>query len=95
MELNIWWIWAAIAVVFAIGEVLLPSYILLGFSLGAVVIALTMAVGGMPAEWVASSVPLTLLVYAVISLAAWLLLRRILGHHEGQVKTFDSDINDH
>jgi hypothetical protein len=30
----------------------------------------------------------------VVSLVAWLLLRRFLGVYRGQVKTFDHDIND-
>ena len=58
-----WWVWGAAAIVLAIGEVLLPSFVLL-------------------------------LTFAVMSLIAWLALRRILGVRQGQVKTFDSDIND-
>ena len=37
---------------------------------------------------------LGLLVFAVLSLAAWLILRRVFALPKGQVKTFDTDIND-
>ena len=40
------------------------------------------------------AIPVLSLSYAVMSLIAWLLLRRFLGVTRGQVKTFDEDIND-
>jgi membrane protein implicated in regulation of membrane protease activity len=90
----LWWVWGAAAVVLAIGEVLLPSFVLLGFALGAAVVALMLLVGGPLAVWLAASWPVLLLVFAVASLISWLVLRRWLGVYRGQVKTFDSDIND-
>ncbi len=89
-----WWIWGAAAIVLAVGEVLLPSFVLLGFALGAAVVALVLLVGGPLAVWLGGSIPVLLLVFAVISLFAWLGLRRWLGVYRGQVKTFDHDIND-
>ncbi len=85
-----WWVWGVAAVALAVGEVLLPSYVLLGFGVGAGIVALLLLIG-IP---VASSLPLLLLVFAVTSLIAWVLLRRFLGVYNGQVKTFDHDIND-
>ena len=85
-----WWVWGVAAVALAVGEVLLPSYVLLGFSVGAAVVALLLLIG-LP---IASSWPVLVFVFAVISLGAWLGLRRVLGVHRGQVKTFDHDIND-
>ncbi|MBF9045337.1 hypothetical protein HKCCE4037_18515 [Rhodobacterales bacterium HKCCE4037] len=85
-----WWVWGVAAVVLAVGEVLLPSYVLLGFGVGAALVALLLLVG-VP---VATSVPVLLLVFAIASLISWLLLRRFLGVYNGQVKTFDHDIND-
>ena len=44
---------------------------------------------GLPA-----SLPLLALIFAVISVVAWLALRRSMGIREGQVKIWDRDIND-
>lgn len=89
-----WWVWGAAAIVLAIGEVLLPSYVLLGFGLGAAGVALILLVGGPLAAWLGGSLPLLLLIFAVLSLVAWMALRRWFGVTRGQVKTFDYDIND-
>jgi membrane protein implicated in regulation of membrane protease activity len=89
-----WWVWGAAAVLLAVGEVLLPSFVLLGFAIGAGAVALLLLVGGPLAVWLAGSLPALLLIFAVISLLAWLGLRRWVGVYRGQVKTFDHDIND-
>lgn len=85
-----WWVWGVAAVALAVGEVLLPSFLLLGFAIGAGVIALLLVVG-IP---VASSWTVMLLIFAVVSLLSWLGLRRWVGVYRGQVRTFDHDIND-
>ena len=89
-----WWIWGAAAVVLAIGEVLLPSFVLLGFALGAAVVAALLLFGGPLSVWLAASLPLLLLIFAVVSLLCWLALRRWVGVYRGKVKQFDHDIND-
>jgi membrane protein implicated in regulation of membrane protease activity len=89
-----WWIWAVAAILLAVGEVILPSFVLLGFAIGAAVIALILLVGGPLAIWLGASVPVLLLVFALVSLVSWLGLRRWLGVYRGQVKTFDRDINE-
>jgi inner membrane protein len=38
-------------------------------------------------------VPVLALVFAVLSLVAWVALRRMVGVKEGQVKMWDKDIN--
>ena len=91
---NTWWAWGALAVLLAIGEVILPTYVLLGFGIGAATVALVLLFGGAPAALIAGSVPILLLSFAIVSLVAWLLLRRFLGVYRGQVKTFDHDINE-
>ena len=85
-----WWVWGALGVILAIGEVLLPGFVLLGFALGAGVVAGLLALGA----GVAGSLPLLLLVFAIVSLGSWLALRRWAGVYRGQVKTFDRDINE-
>jgi len=89
-----WWIWGAVAVILAIGEVLLPGFVLLGFAIGAGLVAVLLLAGGPLAIWLAGSWPILLLVFAGISLVSWLALRRWAGVYKGQVKTFDHDIND-
>jgi membrane protein implicated in regulation of membrane protease activity len=89
-----WWVWGVAAIALAVGEVLLPSFVLLGFAIGAGAMALLLLVGGPLALWLGGSVPVLLLAFAVVSLASWLGLRRWLGVYRGQAKTFDRDIND-
>jgi membrane protein implicated in regulation of membrane protease activity len=89
-----WWIWAAAALVLAVGEVILPSFVLLGFAIGAGVVALVLLLGGGLLASLGLGWPALLLIFAVVSLISWLLLRRWLGVQPGQVKTFDYDIND-
>ncbi|MBF9057611.1 hypothetical protein HKCCSP123_00305 [Rhodobacterales bacterium HKCCSP123] len=89
-----WWVWGVAGVVLAIGEVLIPGFVLLGFAVGAGVVALLLLIGGPLALWLGGSLPVLLLVFAVVSLVSWLALRRWAGVYRGQVKTFDRDIND-
>ena len=89
-----WWVWGAATVLLAIGEVLLPSFVLLGFALGAAVVAALLLFGGPLSVWLAASLPLLLLIFAVVSLLCWLAFRRWVGVYRGQVKQFDHDIND-
>ena len=89
-----WWVWAVGAIVLAGLEIFVPAYLFLGFAGGAAVVALLLGVGGPLAAWMAGSMPVTLLIFALVSLVAWVLLRRALGVQRGQVKTFDRDIND-
>jgi len=88
-----WWVWGVAAIALAVGEVILPSFVLLGFAIGAGVVALVLLVGGPLAVWLGASVPVLLLAFAIVSLLAWLGLRRWLGVYRDQVKTFDRDIN--
>lgn len=89
-----WWVWGAAAIVLAVGEVVLPSFVLLGFAIGAAAVAAILLIGGPLAVALGGSVPVLVLVFAVVSLIAWLALRRWVGVYRGQVKTFDRDIND-
>jgi membrane protein implicated in regulation of membrane protease activity len=91
---NTWWAWGALAILLAIGEVILPTFVLLGFGAGAAAVGTILFIGGAPAEFLAESIPRLILTYAVLSLVAWLVLRRFLGVYRGQVKTFDHDINE-
>lgn len=85
---TLWWAWGALALVLAIIEVLIPGFIFLGFAIGAAGVALLMLLS------LSVGLPLLLLIFAVLSLVAWLVLRRIFALPQGQVKTFSHDIND-
>ena len=86
-----WWIWLIGAVVLGIVEVLAPIQIFLGFAVGAALTGLALLVG-MPG--LAASLPLTLVVFAALSLVAWIMTRKVLGVRPGQIKKFDRDINE-
>ena len=84
-----WWIWMAGALVLAILEVVLPGFIFLGFAIGAGITGVLLLVPGLT-----PSLPVLLLIFAILSLVAWLVLRRMFALPHGQVKTFNHDIND-
>lgn len=77
------------ALLLATLEVLVPGYIFLGFAIGSlfigVILALQIPLGGLP---------IMLVVFAALSLAAYLAMRRIFGLKTGSVKIWDRDIND-
>ena len=84
-----WWVWMSGAVLLATLEVLAPGYIFLGFALGAFALGLLLLVHT-PLGGIAT----TILVFAVLSLLAYLLMRRVFGLKTGSVKIWDRDIND-
>ena len=87
--MTTWWVWLAVALGLAILEVLAPGFVFLGFAIGAALVGL-MLLG--PATML--SPQMLLLVFAALSLVAWLVLKRLFALPKGQVKTFDHDIND-
>lgn len=90
MELwTIWWVWVVVGVALAILEVVIPGFVFLGFALGAALTGLLVLVGLAP-----GNVALLALVFAVLSLGAWLVLRRSVGVTKSQVKLWKDDIND-
>jgi len=86
---SIWWLWAAAALLLAIIEVLAPGFVFLGFAIGAAAVSLILLNTGLSLGF-----PMLLLIFAALSLVAWLVLRRVFARPHGQVKTFDHDIND-
>lgn len=90
-----WWVWIAAGLVIGILEVLVPGWFLfVGFAIGAVLTGIWMGTGLPGAEWMAAGFGNALAVFAVLSLASWLVLRRLVGVRGGQVKRIDHDIND-
>lgn len=86
---TIWWVWVVAGLALAILEVLVPGFVFLGFALGAIVTGLLILLGLAP-----GNVAVLALVWAVVSLSAWILLRRSVGVTKGQVKVWTEDIND-
>lgn len=86
---SIWWVWLSGALALGILEVLLPGFVFLGFAIGAVAVALILLVTGP-----AFSLPVLLFIFTALSLVSWLVMRKVFALPRGQVKTFDSDIND-
>ena len=84
-----WWVWVAVGVLLAVLEIVAPAYVFLGFSIGVILTGLLMLIGV-----AGGSLPVLILIAAVLSLVAWLLLRRVFGVRQGQVKIWDRDIND-
>jgi membrane protein implicated in regulation of membrane protease activity len=88
MMWGVWWVWMVAGFALGVLEVLAPGFIFLGFAIGAVVTGLVVALG------ITASFPLLLLIFAVLSFIAWLILKRAFGRVEGQVKLWDRDVND-
>ena len=91
---GLWWVWISAGVLMAIVEVFIPGFFFLGFSVGAVITGLVLLAGGPVAAWLGSSLPFTLLFFAVLSLISWIVLRRVVGVRKGQLKIWDRDINE-
>jgi membrane protein implicated in regulation of membrane protease activity len=83
-----WWAWVVLGFALGVLEILAPGYIFLGFAIGAILTGALVGFG------VPAGLPALILIFAVASVAAWLVLRRTMGVREGQVKIWDRDIND-
>lgn len=86
--LSIWWVWIAIALILGLVELLVPSFIFLGFSLGAVVTAALVGLGYAP------SLPVALALFACVSLLAWVGLRFVFRNQSSGARIVRKDIND-
>lgn len=84
-----WWVWMSGALILATLEVLIPGYIFLGFAIGAAMMGLLILFGIS-----ATGLALTLVIFAVLSLISYLVMRKVFGLRTGQVKIWDTDIND-
>lgn len=84
-----WWVWMSGALVLATLEVLIPGYIFLGFAIGAAVMGVLILMGIS-----ATGLAVTLVIFAALSLVSYIAMRKIFGLQTGQVKIWDTDIND-
>ena len=88
---TLWWVWIVAALVLSIIEVFVPAFVFLGMAVGAVVVGVGLAFGLL--GWIAT-LPALLLIFAVASVIAALVLRSAIGVRRGQVKIWDRDINE-
>jgi inner membrane protein len=86
---GVWWAWVVLGFALGVLEVLVPGFIFLGFAIGAVLTGILVGASLAPA-----SLPFLLMMFAIMSLLAWLALRRVVGVRDGQVKIWEKDIND-
>jgi inner membrane protein len=86
---TVWWVWMVAGFALGVLEVLIPGFIFLGFAIGAVITGALVGLGLAPSSFAA-----LILIFAVASIAAWLVLRQTLGVRKGQVKIWDKDVND-
>lgn len=87
--ITIWWVWLAAAILLAILEIFAPGFIFLGFAIGAGIVGIAM----LGPLGLLGPAPIVL-IFAILSLAAWLALRQFFASPKGQVTTFDNDVND-
>ena len=85
---TLWWVWLSAAIIFVIIEILLPSFLFLGFAIGAAVVAIILLLPVSP------SLPALMAIFAGLSLVAWIGLRRTFRRPDGGARHFDHDIND-
>ena len=86
--LQTWWVWLSAALTLAILEVAAPGFIALGFALGA------LAVCGLLLTSFTASASALAAIWAVLSLVAWVALKRAFPGPKGQRKVIREDIND-
>jgi membrane protein implicated in regulation of membrane protease activity len=84
---QMWWIWAAGALVLAMLEILVPGFVFLGFACGAAAVALVVLLPIDP------GLPLLLALFAGLSLLAWIAMRRLFLKKDDQTRVIDEDIN--
>lgn len=82
-----WWIWLAAALCLAILESLIPGFIFLGFAAGAALVALLVL---LPLDL---GLTVLLALFAIFSLIAWIVMRRVFRSPDDQTRVIDEDIN--
>ena len=84
---SLWWVWLAAALALAILEVAVPGFIFLGFAVGAAITGLIVL---LPIE---ISLTALLAIFALMSLIAWIVLRKLFKARDDQTRVFHEDIN--
>ncbi|MFU1476770.1 hypothetical protein ACM25N_03295 [Roseovarius sp. C7] len=85
---TVWWVWLSAGLALAALEVFLPGFLFLGFAAAAVVMAGVFLL----LPWAPGLAP-TLAVFAILSLIAWVILRRVFRASNDQTRYINEDIN--
>ena len=86
--IETWWAWVAFGIVLMLLELMMPSYLFLGFGFGAIVTGITLALG------MTMSARYLMLLFSIASLISWILLRQVFKLPKENVQTFDQGLND-
>jgi membrane protein implicated in regulation of membrane protease activity len=86
--LSLWWVWVCVALILGVIEIIAPAFIFLGFALGALMIA------GIVAIFPGISMPMTLALFAGLSLLAWIGLRLAFRKQSSGARIVTKDINE-
>jgi len=86
--LGLWWVWLCAALLLGVVELLLPGSIFLGFALGALAMAVIVALFAL------MNVPLMLALFAILSLIAWIGLRLVFRRQSSGARIVTRDINE-
>ena len=86
--IETWWAWVAFGIVLMLLELMMPSYLFLGFGFGAIVTGIKLALG------MTMSAQYLMLLFSIASLISWVLLRQVFKLPKENVQTFDQGIND-
>lgn len=87
------WIWVAVAAVLSTIEILAPGFLLLGFGIGAGIVAIGLFLFGALLRALPYAPLMVFVIWAAFSVAAWLMLTRIFGRPSRR-KRAERDIND-
>lgn len=86
--LHIWWVWLSAALALALIELVVPTSIFLGFALGALVMT------GVVAFSAITNTSALLTLFAALSLAAWVILKRAFKSQSSGARIVERDINE-
>ena len=84
---GLWWVWLSAALGLGILEILVPGFIFLGFAIGAALVA------GLVLLPLNLSLTALLAIFAILSLIAWIVLRRVFSAPDDQSRVIREDIN--
>lgn len=83
------WLWIIAALVLALIELMLPGYIFMGVALATALMGVALLAG----LWT-GSLPVALVVTAILSGVIWLALSRMRGVDRSETRIWHRDIND-
>ena len=86
--LTFWWVWICIALALGVIELLAPGFIFLGFAIGALVMA------GIVNLFSITHVAALLALFAILSLAGWIVLRAVFRNQSSGARIITRDVNE-